>query len=191
MPYLKKTWVFPNSIEIEKVFSGRYGHHGVHSERTKPTPEEVEKINERNALNKLRRLLKANFTEDDWHLVLTYKKEERPDPEEAKDILSRFIRKLRNAYRKNGYELKYIHVTEYHHKAIHHHIVINDIPDVTKIVRALWTYGRPNFSPLLSEHTFGEFAEYLLKETKKTFKDTPLEKTVYTKSKPGNAGTKD
>lgn len=182
MPYLLKTWKFKNSIEIEKVFSGRYGRHGYHIKKEKPTKEEVEKINERNAVNKLRRLIKFNFCEDDWHLVLTYKKNERPMPEEAREILKKFIRSMRTAYKKAGYELKYIHVTEYHNKAIHHHMVINNMPEITNLVKKYWTCGRPNFSPLLEEYTYGDLAEYLLKETKKTYKNTPMQEKVYTKS---------
>lgn len=181
MPYLKKIWRFPNSIEVEKVYSGRYGRRGGHAPKSKPSPEEVQKINERNVINKLRRILKANFTEDDWHLVLTYKKDARPEPEAAKKLVDKFLRQMRNGYKKAGQSLKYILVTEYHNKAIHHHLVINNIPETIGLVKKYWTYGRPNFSPMLEEHTYGELAEYLLKETKKTFRCTPMEKTVSVK----------
>lgn len=189
MPYLKKIWKFKNSIEIEKVYSGRYGYHGHHLPKKKVTPEEVEKINERNTVNKLRRKLKANFTEDDWHLVLTYKKDARPDLEEAKKILDKFLRKMRSAYKKERQELKYILVTEYQNKAIHHHMVINNTPNTVTMVKKYWSYGRPNFSPLLEEYTFGDLADYLLKETRKTFRSSPMEEAVCRKPKPNNSKT--
>ena len=65
---------------------------------------------------------KANFkATEDYHLVLTYKKNNRPTPEQAKKYLKNFIQNMRNAYRRLDEELKYILVTEYENKAIHHH----------------------------------------------------------------------
>ncbi len=47
-----------------------------------------------------------------------------------------------------GADLKYINVTEYKNKAIHHHLLINHIEgqDVSKMVRRLWKFGRPDLS---------------------------------------------
>ena len=73
MPYLKKWIVFEDSVEVEKVFSGRYGKRTKHSKKVKPTSEEMIKINRRQAAKRLRWKIKANFkTTEDYHLVLTY-----------------------------------------------------------------------------------------------------------------------
>ena len=83
-----------------------------------------------------------------------------------------FWRRLKAEYKKNGEELKYIVVTEYKNKAIHHHTIINN-PDgmnVTKIIKALWD-GIPKVNPLWSDGQYKELAAYLIKETDQTFKE--------------------
>ena len=180
MPYIKKTIIFKNSIEIEKIFSGRFGRRGRHRKKEKPTLEQVKKINARIAAKKLRWKMKANFNElDDYHMVLTYKKDARPGPEDAERYLNNFIQNMRRNYRKCGYEFKYIIVTEYLNKAIHHHMIINGIPETIKMVCKYWKYGRANFTPLYEENSFGELSEYLIKETDKTFRSGKFQKQRY------------
>ena len=139
-------------------------------------------INERKAIEKLRRKIKANFFEA-YHMVLTYKKTERPSPEESKKILQDFLRNFRSAYKKEGEVLKYIIVTEYKNKAIHHHLIVNEIPKTMEIVKKYWTRGRPNFTPLYSEDSYQELAEYLIKETRKTFREGKAQKKRYSCSR--------
>ena len=180
MPYLKKWIVFDDSVEVEKVFSGRYGKRTKHSKKVKPTSEEMVKINRRQAAKRLRWKIKANFkATEDYHLVLTYKKNNRPTPEQAKKYLKNFIQNMRNAYRRLGEELKYILVTEYENKAIHHHLIINGIADTIKLVCKYWPHGHPNFTPLFSEQSLGELSDYLIKETDKTFKSGKYQKQRY------------
>ena len=169
MAYIKNTFIYPDgTLEIEKVYSSRYGRHIRNGPREKPTIEEVEKINIRNRVKKLRRLLRANFYEDDYHITLTYPKDNRPTPDIAKKILKRYVAKLRKEYKKRGHALKYIIVTEYHNKAIHHHMVINNPENMEKVIKACWEYGHVNFSPLYADGDYEELAEYFLKETRKT-----------------------
>ena len=67
--YIKNTYYVGNTIEIEKVHSGRYGKRIPVSAKTKPTSEAVQKVNFRNKKKKLRRLIANNFTEEDYHLT--------------------------------------------------------------------------------------------------------------------------
>ena len=122
MPYLIKITDLPYKREVEKVHSSRYGKKVKPAPKSKPTKEEVEKVNERNRIKKLRRKIEMNFDFGDYHTVLTYRKEERPEPAEAKTILKDFLKELRKLYRKLGEELKYIVVTEYETTAIHHQV---------------------------------------------------------------------
>lgn len=55
--------------------------------KSKPTPDEIAAVNERNAENNLRRLLNANFTEGDFHIVLKYKPGQHPNPAKPADSL--------------------------------------------------------------------------------------------------------
>lgn len=153
--------------------------------RKKATPEEIEKINECNAAAKLTRLLNANFKKGDLHLVLTYFREVRPRQDEAKKNLTKFLRDMRREYKKLGEEFKYVHVTEYKAKSIHHHLVINNIDgeNVLKLVRNKWQLGNPKFTTLDGTGQYKDLAEYFVKETKKTFKEKGGQKQRYTPSR--------
>lgn len=172
MSYLKHLCYLPHSIEVEEVHSSRYGQKGYkRAPRTKPTKEEMEATNERNRVKKLRRIIATNFDSDDYHLILTYAKDKRPDPDGAKKILQKFIRSLKRAYKRLGEELRYIVVTEYKSSAIHHHIILNGIAGAPKLIKELWTYGGTHFSPIYPNGDVGELAAYLIKETRKSHRD--------------------
>lgn len=177
MPYYQKTVTAGKTKEITKMFSARYGRKGLTREINHlPTPEDVQKVNRKQAEAKLRWLINTNFGYNDIHMVLTYIKGLRPPPMEAKRCLEKFLRDLRALYRKNGIELKYICVTEYLNKAIHHHLVINSID--MRQVTPLWPYGRARPTYLDDSGQYGQLASYLIKETDKTFRlpDAPYRK---------------
>lgn len=183
MPYIKNTYTYPDgTIEVEKVFSPRYGRNISNGPRKKPTSEEVAKVNMRNMIKKLTRTIRANFCSDDYHLTLTYKKDNRPSPEEAKKVLKKYIAKLRKEYKTRGHPLKYIIVTEYHNKAIHHHMIINNPDNFEKLIRKTWEGGGVNFSPLYENGDYDELAAYLVKEVKKT-RTEKKNKPGYTRSR--------
>ena len=165
--YTKKIYYFKYAIHVEKGFSTRRGNHGSHKGKTNPTPEQMKIYNQNQAARKLNRKICANFGPDDYHIVLTYKPENRLPPDEAKKVLKRFLNNIRKDYRKAGSELKYIITTEWRYTAIHHHIIINRIHGTTEMVRKRWTSGRPRFTPLDDAGDYIKLAEYFVKETSK------------------------
>ena len=169
MPYIKRTVRAGGTIEVKKYYSARYGkkNKGIKAERQNISSEKQQEINERNATEKLTWLLNANFGFGDYHVTLTYSDEHKPEPEEAKNCVRRFLRRLRAAYRDNGSELKYVEVTEYENRRIHHHMVLPYID--TRIIASLWNYGGVHFRAIYSEE-LSRLAEYLVKETGKTFR---------------------
>lgn len=169
MPYIKNTFNCGKWIEVEKVFSGRYGKRVKPSEKRQPTPEEMAKVNERNAAKKLRRKIARNFGAGDYHVVLTYKGEP-PGKEGAAEKLRKVLRNLQNWYKRRGGELKYIKVTEYKRKRIHHHIIINNMEGCMQKLRELWE-GGVYPSVMYEEGGYEELANYLIKETKLTMKE--------------------
>lgn len=176
MSYLRNSCYLPYCIEVEEVHSNRYGKRGYkRAPRKKPTREEIAEANERRRIKKLYRIIATNFDFGDYHAVLTYRKDERPTPEQAKKILRTLLRNLRKAYQKRGEPLHYIIVTEYERAAIHHHLIINEIGDTIKILKKLWPYGGTHFTPIYEAGEVKELAAYLIKETQKSFrkKDNP------------------
>ena len=173
MPHIKNTYRYKNIVEVERVHSGRYGKRMEKSKRKLPTPEEMEKINERNTIKRLRRKIYANFDPGDLFLTHTYRRESRPTPKEARKELSRYLARLRRAYRKQGQELRYIIVTEYMNKAIHHHLILNDLPDGSgaKLASKLWEGGGTHCKYLYEDGQYEMLASYLVKETNKNFRN--------------------
>lgn len=169
MPYIEEIAIAGKIKEVHKKYSSRFGKKYTPRQKNKnPTPEEMKRVNLRAAETKLRRLLNTNFKYKDIHLVLTYRKDNRPTPEEARKYLEKFSRKLRTYFKKQGNELKYIAVTEYKNKAIHHHLVINSMD--TRALVDMWPHGRPRPTYLDDTGQYGQLASYLIKETSKTFK---------------------
>lgn len=172
--YFKTTIKAGKTIEVYKSFVKRTGV-VERGDRKKLTPEEMDRINQLNAERKLRLKINANFKKGDPFITLTYRKELRPTIEKAKQDIKKFIKGLRKHYKKQGGELKYIIVTEYENKAIHHHIIINDIENIAKVVCELWIYGRPDFKYLDGTGQYKDLAAYLIKETSKTYKKNKAE----------------
>lgn len=172
MAYYKTTAEAGATIEVIKSYTKWTGGK-IKAGKGQITPEEIEKINQANAERTLRLKINANFGVDDLFVTLTYRKGERPKPEEAKKNIKKLIDNLRTEYRKLGAELKYVNATEYKNKAIHHHVLINHIEgqNTSKIVRCLWGFGRPNFKHLDDSGQYKDLAAYLIKETSKTYKE--------------------
>lgn len=149
---------------------------GAPREKIKKSKEEIQKANMLQAVRKLTRKLNANFRPGDLHVTLTYRKEDRPNPKEAQKILKEFLRELRKEYRAAGEPLKYIMVTEYKNKSIHHHMIVNNINDGKRttqdFIRKHWKgKGSPKYVQLYDNADYRVLAEYLIKETEKTFRE--------------------
>lgn len=168
--YIKKTYVTGKVIEVEKVCSYRYkGKKTSRGPVEKATTEKQTVINERNARKKLRRIINANFDENAYHIVLTYAPEKRAlNPEGAKDDISKFWRSLKKKCKKAGTVLKYVSVTEYGAKSMHHHCIIDCGLDVREIQKS-WPHGRIKAYPLDDSGDYEKLAAYLIKQTNKTY----------------------
>lgn len=178
--YLKKLIFSGQVLEVEKICSFKYkGKKTLRGSKMEKTPENMRKVNDRNACKKLQRLINTNFGANDLHTVLTYAPENRAEnPAEAKKDLQKFFRKLKREYKKAGKELKYVAVTEYGQRSMHHHLVINSGLDVA-VMQKLWGLGKIRFTLLDDSGDYDRLAQYLLKQTRKTFNDP--EKSVFAK----------
>ena len=128
--------------EIYPVFQAP----GKRRKKCRPTKEVQAKINQRNAERRLVRLVHANFTEEDLALALSYDRAHMPADEiAAKKIMQRFLRQLRQEYRKLGLELKYIWTSETGKTTgrIHHHLILSGGMDRDRL-EELWGRGWAN-----------------------------------------------
>ncbi|MCD8286183.1 MAG: hypothetical protein LUD50_03025 [Clostridia bacterium] len=159
---------------VEKYYPGNYGAPGCPRQKKRQrTPEDIARQNQRNKERKVQRLILANFHEGDWHLILSYRKDERPDSmEAAKKDVQKFLQQMRRAYKKAGKEFRYIYVTERGKRgACHHHLIIEGIEEpelsTTKLVNKLWKHGGKNFTPLYEDGEYENLAEYIVKKETK------------------------
>lgn len=170
VPYMKKIVKAGKTVEVYKYFATNYGKkssdRGV---KKNETSEEQLKVNEEHAKRNLRWLVNENFGKNDIHLTATYKPELRPDVETSQKHLRNMLRRFARVYEKQNLEFKYITVTEYKNKAIHHHLIINHI-DVA-LLQDKWQYGKVRATYLDDTGDYSKLTDYLIKETSKTFRD--------------------
>lgn len=135
--------------------------------RINETPEKVRAVNLRNAIKKLTAILNHNFRDGDYHITLTYEAE--PSKKEAKENLRKFKRNMRDRAKRRGITWKWVVATEYLNERIHHHMVCSRIE--RELIEECWKHGHVNFKELDTQGEYSALAEYLCKETEKTFRD--------------------
>ncbi len=173
MPYIEEVCVAGKTIEVSKYHSCRWNCKGEKREsRKKTTPECQQKINQRIAGKTLRRLMNANFTDDDYLIEMDFKKENRPSSSiEMQDMMKDFMKKLRKAYKNADAILKYIYVKELGPRgAAHVHMMLSRCNDknVLDILKRCWTYGGIHVDPLNTDGQYIKVAEYFIKYADKT-----------------------
>ena len=136
--------------------------------KNKPTAESIAKINRRNSERELMLKIHHNFGPGDLHVVLTYGGEE-PTKEQAKKEVNNFLKRLRRYFKRKDMTLKWIMVTEYQNKRIHHHLILSRMD--TYDLDQLWTAGKARPTHLDGSGDYRKLAAYLIKETDKTFRE--------------------
>lgn len=168
MPYIKEICVAGNTIEISKYFSYRY--HCPETDRQKKeelTSEAMKRINQRNAVKRLRRLLNTNFIDGDYLIRTDFNKVSVKDSVEMQTLTAKAIRKIKNAYRKNGLEFKYVYVKEIGPKGSKHLHMVCNRADVS-LISDNWPYGYIHLDVLSSDGQYAKIAEYFIKYANKT-----------------------
>ena len=174
---------FRNSIEVMEKHTGKYGAPGMkRSKRAKPTTEQMAKQNQWKKERDIRWLLKENFGEHDYWITLTSRPGGRPiSLEAAKLQIQKFLRQMRDWYKKQGTPMKYIVITEYGSRGgVHHHIVVNRITGTDVEVAKKWPYGNPQFTMLYLQGDFRKLANYIAKQPAE---DNAIKKKWYSRSR--------
>lgn len=156
-------------MEVIETYPGRLGSGLTRQGYAGSTPLAQEKYNEKLRIRELTRIINENFTEDDYHLVLTYERGRRPDSETSKLYCRQFTRKLTSLYKKRGEELRFIKVHAFGEKgALHHHLIINNAEKVKmKEINALWEFSKkPQYSAMYEDGDYSFLAAYLVKQCK-------------------------
>lgn len=169
MGTIRKMYIFKNFIEVEEYHDGRYGAPGEKREKKKePTPEQMEKVNQMNREKKTRWRLREYFGEHDYFTTLTYSPDKRPpDMDQAKEDFRKFIRKMKEGYRKSGREIFWIRNIEHGTKgAWHVHLVINRIEGTDIMLSKAWPHGKVISQLTYEKGGFADLAAYMTKTEK-------------------------
>jgi len=154
---------------VRKIYARERKPGETRRKKTAPTIEAVEKINQRNSLREMTIKVHHNFKPGDHFLTLTYEGEE-PTKDYAKKALKVFTDTIRRRRKKAGVDFKWLAITEYENKRIHHHILINDADDLKGIIMT-WNNGLVRDTPLDETGDWRKLCEYMHKETSRTFRD--------------------
>lgn len=165
MKILRKLYLAGQTIVIRETPSRKIEKGKKRAPKKNLTSEEVWKNNLKNAIFNLTLILNHNFMPGDHHLQLTYEFE--PTLEQGKKDRQAFTRKLTAECRKLGIDFKWVAVTEYKGKRIHHHIICTGVP--MDIIKKCWTHGIVFHNPLWDNPNYKDLANYLLKEASKLY----------------------
>ena len=164
----ERVYTFPGSREVERIRTGPPLDKEKRGKRKKATPEQVKKQNEYNRQKQLRRVIKENFTTNDYWITLTYQRGHVLELEEAVKHRQKFLRIVRQEYAIRGHTLKWIGRTERGKRgAVHHHLILNRIADTDIIVSVAWKKikesGRAKMELLYEKGQFKDLAAYITK----------------------------
>lgn len=168
--YIRQTWDFGDTIEVEEKHTGRYGAKGQKREkREKPSKEDIKRQNQWKRVRDLRRTIKWNFKKNDYWITLTYPKGYRPEYGQIMKDMQKMIRKARGKYKKQGAELKYIfRIAIGKRGGVHVHILVNRFANEETgsdlIISECWENGHINFRTLYESGGYQDLAEYMAKE---------------------------
>lgn len=139
----------------------------VRREKSKCSSAARQRMNLKRSAQKLELLLAANFSTSDLFVTVTYNDEHLPETrEEAKTLLKKHLRHLRESRRVRDQELLYVYNTEGLHgdKRVHHHFVTNGTGNDLETIKSLWPYGDVQVDRI--DIRFGGFAALALYMTK-------------------------
>ena len=127
-------------------------------------------LNERNAKKSLIRKVNTNFTDQDFHVTLTYRGDVMPDEAQARRDMRNYIKRVRNYHKSLELPpLKYIYVIEFssgdgRRTRVHHHVIISSRAG-RETLKRLWYHGRATVDELQPEDgTLEGLARYITKQ---------------------------
>lgn len=149
MAYKRIIFRFKNSNEFEYRFKGEYGAKGEkRAPRKKKTKEQIKRINQINREIRIRRLLKLNFSPNDYWCCFKYPAGTKVSIEDMDENRKAFIKALARRFKKSEEELKYIYRMEIGERGgLHFHMVINRIwaEQTDVIINKCWSTVVKNF----------------------------------------------
>lgn len=167
--YTEKIFTHPHSIEHQYSYKGFYGAKGERrAPRKEKSSEATRRYNQLLKERRMMRLIEDNFEYGDYWLTLKYKAGTRKAPNEVKEDIKKFLRKVRQIYKAAGFEFRFIYRIEIGKRGgIHFHLIMNRGPNKTKEVNEAWrriAQGNVEFEYLWDRTEYEALAKYIVKE---------------------------
>lgn len=167
MDYIKeKTIICGDYIEIDVIPGTGNKPRNKIKKKAMSTPKQ-KNLNEKNARRYFIQLMNANFSNQDFHVTLTYNDDHNPETaEEAERLVANYIRRIKRRQKKvSNAPIKYMLVTQVGKVRTHHHLVLSCELSRDEIENA-WGLGYANCDRLKpDEYGFEALARYLAKHT--------------------------
>lgn len=171
MPYKQEICKAGKTKQFTYYYSVRADQKGG-SRRAKEnkTSEAQKKVNSRQAIKKLTWILNENFDGTSLYVTWSYEKDKRPaEKGQLRSDVEKLLRKLRQIYKKDGKELKYVWVAERGERgAAHIHMVVNEIE--ARKLKGCWDKGWITIKPMDDSGQYAKLANYFVKYSEKTMK---------------------
>lgn len=171
MPYKQEICKAGKTKQFTFYYSVRADQKGG-SRRAKEnkTSEAQKKVNSRQAIKKLTWILNENFDGTSLYVTWSYEKDKRPaEKGQLRSDAEKLLRKLRQIYKKDGKELKYVWVAERGERgAAHIHMVVNEIE--ARKLKDCWDKGWITIKPMDDSGQYAKLASYFVKYSEKTMK---------------------
>ena len=159
----KRTIISGNVLEVEYYQSIRKRNkkNVTRGSRRGLSSEKQSLANKYNGIKRTQRMILNNFKPGDWWVKFGFKDD--VDEEQAKRLISNFLKRYARYLKKQGKEFKYIGCAETgsENGGWHLHLVIekSDLDDLKKI----WGYGGVWVTPLYQEGYYYDLAKYVRK----------------------------
>lgn len=171
MPYKQEICRAGKTKQVTYYYSVRADQKGG-SRRAKEnkTSEAQKKVNSRQAVKKLTWILNENYDGTSLYVTWSYEKDKRPDGKgQLRSDADKLLRKLRQIYKKDGKELKYVWVAERGERgAAHIHMIVNEIE--ARKLKGCWDKGWITIKPMDDSGQYAKLASYFVKYSEKTMK---------------------
>jgi len=170
--YRTKTIKAGNQLECE-IFPLFNPQEKIRAKEHAKSREAQKNLNHKNTKKRITRLSNVNFSSDDYWGTFGYDDGNLPaSPQDARNDVRNYLRRIARLYKKQGKEFKYIYVTEFKHDGedirVHHHIIMSGGVSRDEI-EDKWNGGAyPQTRRLRVKHDCGlnGLANYLAKGTK-------------------------
>lgn len=162
MPYYERRIVSGKLLEVERYYATRDGRKISRSPNADESTDDQKRLNNVQAANRLRRILLANFAQEDGDMFVTLTMADMTDQPTAEKRWRAFLNRMKRERERLGLpECKWIRVPEQQSGRWHYHLILSGGLEESRL-RKLWGHGRVTVSVLDDADNYRGLSRYLV-----------------------------